>query len=60
MFQVRQAASYGIGILALHGPAEADAALKEFLNGLAQLIEGPLGRGDPNPEQIESTENAIR
>ena len=57
---MRQAASYGIGILAKSGPPEADDSLKEFITALARLIEGPLGRGDPNPEQIESTENAIR
>ena len=34
--------------------------MKEFTEALAKLIEGPLGRGDSNPEQIESTENAIR
>jgi len=47
-------------MLAQCGPAKADEALKQFLSELAKLIEGPLGRGDPNPEQIESTENAIR
>ena len=58
--QVRQAAAYGIGILAKSGPSEANDSLKEFVSALGQLIEGPLGRGDSNPEQIESTENAIR
>ena len=60
IFQVRQAAAYGIGILAKSGPSEANDSLKEFVSALGQLIEGPLGRGDSNPEQIESTENAIR
>ena len=57
---MRQASAYGVGILAKSGPAEASASLKEYLAVLAQIIEGPLGRGDSNPEQIESTENAIR
>jgi len=46
--------------LAKSGPSEANDSLKEFVSALGQLIEGPLGRGDSNPEQIESTENAIR
>ena len=58
--QVRQASAYGVGILAKSGPSEAGDSLKEYLGVLAQIIEGPLGRGDNNPEQIESTENAIR
>ena len=46
--------------MAKSGPSEANDSLKEFVSALGQLIEGPLGRGDSNPEQIESTENAIR
>jgi len=57
--EVRQASAYGVGILAKSGPAEASGSLKEYLTVLAQIIEGPMGRGDSNPEQIESTENAI-
>ena len=45
--------------MAKSGPSEANDSLKEFVSALGQLIEGPLGRGDSNPEQIESTENAI-
>ena len=57
---MRQAAAYGVGILAQCGPSQAQESLEQFMSELAKVVEGPLGRGEPNPEQIEATENAIR
>ena len=58
--EVRQAASYGVGILGKCGPQAAQQMLGPFVEQLAKVIEGPLGRGGENPEQVEATENAIR
>ncbi|CBY21088.1 unnamed protein product [Oikopleura dioica] len=57
--EVRQAASYGVGILGKCGPQAAQQMLGPFVEQLAKVIEGPLGRGGENPEQVEATENAI-
>jgi hypothetical protein len=58
--EVRQAAAYGVGILGKCGPQAAQPVLGSFVDNLAKVIEGPLGRGGDNPELVEATENAIR
>ncbi|XP_039251343.2 importin-5-like [Styela clava] len=60
--EVRQASSYGIGVMAMFaGEAYADA-IKEALPILQAVIEGPLGKGVEGPvlqENIGPMENCI-
>ncbi|CAG0881849.1 unnamed protein product [Cyprideis torosa] len=53
---VRQAAAYGIGLLAQHGGEQFFKAITDYLPLLVQVIESP---GSKSPENVTMTENAI-
>jgi len=54
--EVRQASSYGCGIMAQYGQDAFAQACKEALPGLARIVSDPESRGENN---ITATENAI-
>ncbi|CAL8124033.1 unnamed protein product [Orchesella dallaii] len=54
--EVRQAASYGCGVMAQFGQEAFSPACKEALPRLVQIVSNPEARGETN---ITATENAI-
>jgi len=54
--EVRQAAVYGVGMMALHGGADYVAIVKEVLPHIIATINAPDSRANTN---VDATENAI-
>ncbi|XP_064638859.1 importin-5-like [Lineus longissimus] len=54
--EVRQAAAYGIGVMAVNGGQEYAQFLAECMQALGNVIQDPEAR---SPENINPTENAI-